>query len=189
MLRKTIGVATFLLLLATAGYGQRFGIGGSLGTGFTDKTITQISGDDFKFDGRDFAWKAYASVDWRFLGIEGGYRDFGEIKTSSVDTTLSSRTRGGDLMAKGVFRLAILELYGKAGGFFKRTENSLFKGNEDISAVIDRIEKGTQFIWGVGLGINLGNIGLRAEWEQVQTNPGRLAMISFGINIGFGNYR
>ncbi len=178
-----------LALFATLSYGQRFSVGGSLGSGFSDKTITNLQGEDFKFDGRDFAWKAYGAVDWRFLGIEGGYRDFGEIQTTSVDTTLASKTRGGDLMAKGTFRLAILEIFGKAGGFFARTENSLFKGEQDLPDVIDRLERETRFIWGVGVGINLGNIGLRAEWEQVQTSPGRLGMLSFGVNIGFGNYR
>ncbi len=189
MIRKSFGLLFFLAILSTTAFGQRFSVGGSIGSGFQDKSITSIQGEDFKFDGRDFAWKAYGAVDWRFIGIEGGYRDFGAIETASMDTTLTSQTTGGDLMAKGTFRLAILEIFGKAGGFFKRTENSLFRDNEDLGDAIDKLETGTSFIWGVGVGINLGTVALRAEWEQVQTSPSRLGMLSFGVNVGFGNYR
>ena len=189
MLQKILFTTTLFFLIAAAGYGQRFYAGANIGSGFQNKSIGNISGQDFKIDANNFAWKAYGGIGWRFLGLEGGYRDFGQIKDAQGDTTLTSRTRGGDLFLKGSLHIAFLEFYGKAGGFFKKTENKLFSDNEDFSDLINKLERGTDFAWGLGLQINLGTLGLRLEWEQFQSNPSKLGMLSFGANIGFGNYR
>ena len=69
------------------------------------------------------AWKIFAGYRINeFIGIEGGYRNFGNISTSIGDATYESNTAGWDLEALGLFRISMIDLFGKAGVMFSSTE-------------------------------------------------------------------
>ncbi len=193
------GLLFLLLSLCTIGtlQAQGFYVGASIGSSFANKKLTGITGEDFKISKSGFAWKAYGGISWKFLGIEGGYRDLGTLKDAEtimdgngdmINVEGESRTRGGDIFAKGTLKIAIIQVFAKAGGFFRRTDRSLFdvdSGEDLLDEGRDRI-RNTVFAWGVGAGVNLGLVGLRVEWESLEINPDDLSMLTVGATIGLG---
>ena len=171
--------------LTAIGYGQGLYVGGSLGNSFQNHNITDLSGSDFGIKDNAFAWKVFGGVGWKFLGLEGGYRDFGEVENATdTGNTVSSRTRGGDLMAKGTLPISFLRFFGKAGFFYQVTDQKLFGSGFDEFE--DQI-RGSVFAWGVGAGVQLGAIGARLEYEVMEINPDKLSMLSVGVTLGIGD--
>ena len=143
--------------------------GGSIGSSFLNHTlgsaIDDAHIDNAEIDENNFAWKAY--LGYKFgnnFGIEGGYRNTGKAEDKADDHTISSRTKGWDVAALGKIDVSILFAFAKAGAFFYNTENSY---GELIYG-----ENETAFLWGVGVGVNLGGLAIRLEWEDLGTsNP------------------
>lgn len=176
------------ILFCTPALTQRVYVGGSVGNGFNNKKIEDINGDDFKFKESNLAWKVYASTGWRFLGLEGGYRDFGEIEKTTALGNSTSRTRGGDIFGKGVVNIGrTIFAFGKAGWVFTRTKNIIT--GDDGKKLMDEKDRETAFAWGLGGGLNLGKLQLRLEYENVEISNGNLGMLSIGAAIGFDRER
>jgi len=172
----------FLILSLSDSNGQLVGrIGGSVGNGFNNKEIQDLSGEDFKIKDSNLAWKIFAATNWKFLGAEGGYRDFGTVESTNDSGTGKSKSRGGDIYGTGTFKIAILEIFGKAGAYFGRTKNELY----DTSGikVVDETVRETSFAWGVGAAVNLGILHVRLEYENMHISSGNLAMLSLGAGI------
>ena len=171
-----------LLLNPSYSNGQLVGrIGGSVGNGFINKDIQDLTGDDFKINENNLAWKVFAGTNWKFLGAEGGYRDFGTVESTNDSGTGKSKSRGGDIYGTGTFKITIFEIFGKAGAYFGRTKNELY----DTSGVkvVDESERETSFAWGVGAAVNLGIVHVRLEYENMHISSGNLAMLSLGAGI------
>jgi OOP family OmpA-OmpF porin len=112
-----------------------------------------------------------------FLGVEGGYRDMGEVTYQDSGFSADSKTNGWDIEAVGRVKVAIVDIFAKAGAFFWET-----KLGGDASGSTD----GTAFIWGIGAGVRLGPIGVRLEWESMEVKePDTLSMLSLGATLGF----
>jgi len=186
---KTLFFSLLLsLLFCTPALTQRFYVGGSVGNGFNNKELGDISGDDFKIKESTLAWKVFASTGWRFLGAEGGYRDFGEVEKTTSLGTGTSRTRGGDVFGKATITIGrTIFAFGKAGAFFSRTKNEVL--SSDGQTLLDKTKRETAFAWGLGAGLNLGKLQLRLEWENMEISYGNLGMLSFGAAIGFDRDR
>ena len=185
MCNKAFLFSFFLaLLFISPALAQPFFVGGSVGNGFNNKNLGDLDGNDFKIKKSNLAWKVFASTQWRFLGAEGGYRDFGEIDNSTDRGSGTSRTRGGDAFAKGMVSIGVLQIFAKAGAFFSRTKTKLV--NEGGQVVIDDKERETAFAWGLGGGLQLGRLQIRAEYENFHISEGNLGMLSIGAAIGLG---
>ncbi len=160
-----------------------FYLGGGVGTSFINHTLSEtvegIGINDFKIDQNNFAYKIYAGYRMnKFLALEGGYRNTGKAEDTFAGETLTSTTKGWDVEAVGVLDLDILFAFAKAGAFFWNTENSY---GEEVNEV-----KKTGFLWGVGVGVKLGGLAVRAEWESLGTdNPESLSMLTAGVTFGF----
>ncbi len=185
MYLRTLFIALFLVGFALTANAQTAYIGGSLGNSFQNHSLLNISGQDFGIKSNAFAWKVFGGVGWRFIGLEGGYRDFGEVDNVESGLTGTSRTRGGDLMAKLTLPVSFLRFFGKAGFFYRITDEKAFGGG--FSETIDRTVKGSVFAWGVGAGVQFGPVGLRLEYESMEINPDQLSMLSVGATIGIGD--
>jgi opacity protein-like surface antigen len=166
--------------------GQLIGrIGASVGNGFQNKELKDINGDDFKLQENNVAWKIFAGTRWKFLGLEGGYRDFGEVESNSSTGLFTTRSRGGDIYATGtVTLLKILAVFGKAGAYFGKTKTN-FKSSS-TSDSFDDTERQTSFAWGLGGAVNLGMLHVRLEYENMEINDGNLGMLSLGVGINLG---
>lgn len=117
-----------------------------------------------------------------FFGVEGGYRDLGKIEYSQSGYSLDSSTTGWDIEAMGRVKIAIVDVFAKAGAFWWKTgANGEFAGEFSTEN-----EDGTAFIWGLGAGVRLGPIGVRLEWESMEVkSPDSLSMLSLGATLGF----
>lgn len=171
-----------LLLSPAYSNGQLVGrIGGSVGNGFNNKKIQDLSGEDFKINENNLAWKIFAATNWKFLGAEGGYRDFGTVESTNDNGTGKSKSRGGDIYGTGTFKITIFEIFGKAGAYFGRTKNELY--DTSGAKVVDEAERETSFAWGVGAAVNLGILHVRLEYENMHISSGNLAMLSAGVGF------
>ena len=78
--------------------------------------------------------------------------------------------KGFDLFATATFNFTMLEVFAKAGYFFSDSE---FKAGD-----ITESTSSSDFSWGVGAGVSLGKLGVRAEWESLKVegleNPAML---------------
>jgi len=178
-----------IIVLSIFAFGQLsaqdggFYLGGAAGTSFLNHTLSEtvdgIGISDFKIDQNNFAYKIFAGFRLNsFLGVEGGYRNTGKAEDTIEGHTLSSTTKGWDVEALGVLDLEIAFVFAKAGAFFWNTENSYGDLVND--------ENKTGFLWGVGAGIKLGGLAIRAEWESLGTdNPESLSMLTAGVTFGF----
>jgi hypothetical protein len=175
-------VAIFTFTGLSGSYGQIIGrVGASVGNGFNNKNLGDISGGDFKIKDSNLAWKIYASTDWKFLGLEGGFRNFGEIEKSGLDGVGTSKSRGGDLFATGTIKLGFIGVFGKAGAYFGRTKNEYF--DTSGQRILNEKERDTSFAWGIGAALNFGILHLRAEFENMHISSGNLAMLSIGAGF------
>jgi opacity protein-like surface antigen len=157
-------------------------IGGSVGNGFHNKELKDINGEDFKFDENNFAWKVFAATNWKFIGLEGGYRDFGKVESNTNLGKITSSSRGGDIYATGTIKfLKILAAFAKAGAYFGRTKTEFF--DQASVQIADETERQTSFAWGLGAGLNLGMLHVRLEYENMHINEGNLGMLSLGAGI------
>ena len=183
MTRRLPFLFTFALFLfaspALAQETQRMYIGGGIGNSFfsseVEDALDQIKG----IDDNATAWKLFGGfTPSRFLGIEGGYRHFGTAEANVGSIDYESSTKGWDVEALGLIRIAIFDAFGKAGVMFWSQDTKLGGVSHESS--------GTDFFWGLGAGLHLGPLGVRLEWESVEIGgPDNLSMVSLSATLGF----
>jgi OOP family OmpA-OmpF porin len=116
------------------------------------------------FDSDDAAYKAF--VGWRFkvpivdLAIEGAYTDFGKPSQTLGSQRVETRLHGPSLAGLAILPLGPIDLYGKAGAISWSADTTT--GGSTTS------RSGTDAFYGVGVGLNIRKIGLRAEYERFQ---------------------
>jgi len=175
-LLTTMTVLMVLTLATAPAYAQGFYAGAAIGNTFFSSEFEDAADEVTKIDENSTAWKIFGGFNGhKFLGIEGGYRDFGTIKTDVGDYSLESKTKGWDIEALGKFEIAIVQVFGKAGVMFWSND---FNEGENTD--------GTDFFWGLGAGVALGPIGVRLEWESLEVGgPDNMSMVSLGATFGF----
>jgi opacity protein-like surface antigen len=135
------------------------------------------------FDENDAAYKAF--IGWRFsvapilnLAIEGAYTDFGKPSQTLSGQRVESEFHGPSLAGLLIFPLGPIDLYGKAGALNWSQDTTVNGATSSKS--------GTDGFYGVGVGLNLGPFGLRAEYERFQIKDiDRLDLISLSALIQF----
>lgn len=167
------------LVLASASAQRAMYLGGGLGNSFVNAELKDAANLPYTFDSNTFAWKIFGGYRLAdILAIEGGYRDLGKISTTQGTVALESKTTGWDVSGLGVFSIGIIDLFGKAGAFFWTTE-------EKVDAV-GSSSKGTGFLWGFGVGVHFGTLGLRLEWENPEIkDPADVSVVSGTVTLGF----
>jgi hypothetical protein len=153
-------------------------IGGSIGASFWDTSIEDVSTGDFKLDGKEFAWKIFGGVrTMKFLSVEGGYVNFGKIQNTEGTVDLESKTTGWDLFAVGNIALGSIDIFGKAGILWWRSDAKIEDDPFEVT--------GNDFMWGLGGAIRLGGLGIRAEFERVEmTDDDTMMMLTAGVTFG-----
>ena len=182
MIHLRFGAALIVMgcLFASTAYSQKaLYLGGGIGNSFVGAELKDATNLPYKYDTNTFAWKVFAGYRLApFLAVEGGYRDLGKVSTTEGTVALESKTKGWDVNGLGVFSIAIVDLFGKAGAFFWTTDAKV--GTDEANA------KGTGFLWGLGAGVHLGTLGVRLEWENLEVdNPSKLSVVSATLTLGF----
>lgn len=181
MLKKILFLAVAVALLSplpalASGY-----FGASIGNSWQSATVepsdvadqaTEISENStgYKFFG------GYKSDG--IFGLEGGFRDLGQVTSEDSGINFEADTAGWDVEAVLHLELSIIDLFAKAGAFFWNTETGV------TDEVVD--ESGTAFLWGLGAGVSFGTLGVRLEYEAMDIeNMNNVSMLSLGFTFGF----
>jgi opacity protein-like surface antigen len=165
-----------ILFITTSALAQGIYLGAGIGNAFFSSEVEDAVNQAQEISENSTAWKIFAGYRLpfiNFIGIEGGYRSFGNISSTVGDYTYESNTAGWDVEALGIFSIAIVDLFAKAGVMFSSTEGS--NDSDD-----------TNFLWGIGAGLHFGPFGARLEWESIAVEgPTSLSMVSLSGTFGF----
>jgi hypothetical protein len=179
-MKTILGFMVVLLLFCfTPSFAQGLYIGGGVGSSFVETNPQDLGGEELKLDKTGFAYKFFAGVKvLNFLGAEGGYRSLGNVKDKFMDVEFESNTKGFDVFAVGRYEFVIAEVFAKAGYFFYDTEVKTNLGVNDFK------NSDNDFVWGLGAGLKLGKIGVRAEWENFNAKDLKnLSMVTAGLTF------
>jgi hypothetical protein len=156
-------------------------VGGSVvKSHFDSDSFSEEDIDDI--DDEDTGWKVL--VGFRatpYFGIEGAYTDFGEANAPSVPA-------GGPFEANAKAFSAFGVVYAPVGpvDFFLKAGAARIDAEGNIGAVFFE-DKATEFAYGAGVQVNIGRLGLRAEYEKFDTDEiGDLDIASLGFTFTFG---
>ncbi len=160
-----------------------FYVGGSYGQTNVDMDAGDFgySGhNDFKIDGDDTGWKAYLGYNFLpWLGLEGGYTDFGGISDNVRGTSVDVDITGWDGFMVLSLPLGSWDLFAKAGAINFKTDLNLGSSKEDDNDV--------QFAYGAGVAYNFGHWSIRAEAEGFDDNEiDDFYFLSAGVTYHFG---
>jgi len=152
-------------------------LGGSVGASFYDTSVEDVTGEDFKLEGEEFAWKIFGGVRWGSFALEGDYRHFGEIQNTVGSTDLSQKTTGWDLFAMGNLKIGPVMGFAKAGFLWWRGDVEVLDEPFEVT--------GSDFGWGLGAALLMGGLGVRAEFERFELDDGdTIMMLTAGVSFG-----
>lgn len=176
-----LGLCTLVVSPAMAG---GLYVGAGIGNTYFSSNYEDALDQITEIDENSTAWKLFAGFSGsKFLGIEGGWRDFGNIETNSEGEKWELGTSGFDIEAVGRIQIAVVDIFGKAGVMFWSSDFTI-----DGTSVPDDLfnSDGTDFLWGLGAGVHLGPIGVRLEWESLEVEGDtNLSMVSLSATFGF----
>jgi len=179
ILTKTLVIMVFIttnvLAQGLLGIYVGAGIGNTFFSSEAEDALNQVQ----EISENSTAWKIFGGFRApKFIGVEAGYRSFGNISSRVGDVDYKSETTGWDIEALGLFQIAIVDVFGKAGVMFSSTESSAGGGTADDTS--------TDFLWGLGAGAHLGPFAARLEWESIVVEgPTNLSMVSLSATFGF----
>jgi len=170
-------------LVAWAGGKSGFYLGGGIGQSRMKVDTTNVSGDEFKFDGNDTGYKIIAGYNFGLiplldLGVEGSYVDFGKISNSTLLGTANTKTTGFDGFGVAALTFGPLGVFGKVG---------VIRWNTDVTLLgATASESGSDGAYGVGVRFQLKAISLRAEYEVFDVSKLKdLSMASVSVLYTF----
>jgi hypothetical protein len=180
MYNKILTKTILLFLLLTFGVSaQGIYLGAGIGNTFFSSEIDDALDQAKEIDENSTAWKIFAGYHLTdFLNVEGGYRSFGSISGNISSELFETKTAGWDVEAVGRLKIVIIDLFAKAGVMFSSTDVTFLQQSES--------DNSTDFLYGLGVGVHLGPIGARLEWESIAVSgPTNLSMVSLSATIGF----
>jgi len=180
---KNLFIITMLLCIlgsgATGALAGDMYVGAGFGNTYFSSDFEDALDNIKNIDGDSTAWKIFGGFSGsKFFGLEGGYRDFGDIESTVSNSVFKASTTGWDVEALGRLQIAFLDIFGKAGAMFWSSKTTILTREFK--------ETGTDFFWGLGLGARLGPIGVRLEWESLEGGAfDSLSMVTLGATLGF----
>ena len=180
MKQITLTSAIFLMTVSTTtNLAQGIYLGAGIGNTYFSSEISDAVDQVKEISENSTAWKLFAGFPLNsFLNIEGGFRSFGSVESNVSNSIFESKTSGWDVEALGRLQIIILDVFCKAGAMFW-SQDATF-GGEDLG------DSGTGFLYGLGVGVHLGSLGARLEWESVViSGPDNVSMVSLSATFGF----
>ena len=141
------------------------------------------SNNYYGFDSRDTAWKLTAGMrPIAIFGVEYDYMNFGSPHgTDGPYSASGNSTTANALFGVGYLPLPLLDVYGKLG--IARLYNSATVYGP--GAPYYQNYTNSDFAYGIGTQIKLGNLAVRAEYERISESSGSPDMLSVGVNFTF----
>lgn len=182
-MRKSMKLVSPMVALAALGMcataaAEGFYIGGS-------GIQSRFDADEFDVedvDEEDTGWKVFLGMrPTDHFAIEGGFTQFGQAEAPAVAPggPFEAKAEGFSVFGVGILPVGPVDLFAKAGLARIDAEGT-------VGAVLFE-DKATEFAYGVGAQMNFGRLGVRAEWEKVDTDViGDLDVLSLGVVFSFG---
>jgi hypothetical protein len=146
-----LGVASLLLALPA----QAADSGIYLGAGVGQAQMKDQSFSESSTPFRGFAGYRFGIIPLIDLAAEIGYMDLGKAEGSGG----SVKAHGADASALLIFPITIFDLYGRLGVMQVNLDKTL-NGVSTSSS-------GTAGVYGLGVGVRLGPLGVRAEYNRI----------------------
>ena len=159
MKRRVLCVVLTSLLASAAAMAADAYLGASAGR----SEYEQRFADGVRFDADDTGWKIFGGATFfRYLGVEGGYVEFGTFDETVGDTTLDAEVKAWDAFGMGILPLLPkFSVWAKAGLVVWDLDGAVTVG--DITNPSS--SSGTDFAYGLGLSYRFKRVVIRAEWE------------------------
>ena len=188
-MRRVIGVVTVLMLAATlpaAAKDNGFFIGGGIGQATVKISEIDDELNQIDFSGDDTAYKLFLGYRMlHFFAVQAEYVDFGTT-SDAVGTDGDVRAEVDlssiNAFAVGFLPLGPIDLFAKVG---------VASWDADIRATMDDItntssDDGTDPAYGLGVGLQLGSIAVRGEFEYFDvSNADDVYLVSVSVLYTF----
>ncbi len=165
-----------------------FYVGGGLGASSLeiDGRFVAISDEvRFELDDDDVGYKLFAG--WQFLpflGVEGGYVDFGEVDDNSGGVRSEASADGWDIFLVGNLPLGMIDLFAKAGVIAYNVDVEV--RSEGPGGPFSKDNSSEDFAYGAGAAVELGSFAVRAEYEYFDVSEfDTLSLWSIGLSYQF----
>lgn len=175
-MKPSISKLTKGLLLCLCCWGSQALANGFYAGGSVGNARLGLSSSDSNIDisGSDIGYKVFGGFKFTFLAVEGGYVNFGQIDGDNENVKVSGLSAFG-MLSTG---LGPVSLFGKVGGFI--WDSDVRSATESYS------EDGFDPALGLGAAFNMGNLGLRAEYEYFNISEfDDVSMFSVGAVFRF----
>lgn len=192
-MRKSLLGLMIIVVAATvpaAAIENGFYIGGSIGGSSLEVRDIDEELGDLRFSDGDTGYKLFAGFRFmNFLGVEAGYVDLGEpndVVAESEDEAVHVQIglKGWDAFAVGFLPIGPVDLFAKVGVVSWDADIvSRLVPTDEVDADSD---SGTDAAFGIGVGLRLGKVTLRAEGEQFDiADADDVYMFSVGATFTF----
>jgi len=176
-------LAPALVALSSNAAEPGFYIGGGGGQVNVNKDASDYNykGSDFEVNDDDAGWKAFVGYNFLpWLGVEGGYVDFGNLRQQSgTGETIRVDPTGWDAFLVASLPLGPVDLFAKVGGIALDTDINTAQFGSDN-------ESDTQLAYGAGIAYNVGQFAFRVEAEGFDDNEvDDFYMVSAGVTYHF----
>jgi hypothetical protein len=146
-----------------------FYLGGSLGISFIETADDLNIGDrieDFDIDDDDFAWKAFIGFQFLpWLGVEGGYVDFGDVQGATPGGVVTTGVDGWNVFAVGTLPVGPVDVFAKLGMIWWNVDIDFADDLDDLDDT-SISNDGSDLAYGVGVAFNFDRFSVRAELEM-----------------------
>lgn len=133
---------------------------------------------NFNVDSNAAGYKLFGGFSFnQNFAVEGGYTDFGSLENDG-DLQYAGELDGFNVYGVGSMPIGVVDVFAKAGAFF--WEQSVDVRNVTFS------NDGIAPVFGVGVSGDLGNLGVRGEYEMFDVDAADVAsMLSLGVAYAF----
>jgi hypothetical protein len=153
-----------------------------LGAGISESSVDvdlRSGATHIPINGSDTKFKIIAGIrpiDW--FAVEVNYVDFGSFDSNAGGVHSEFNLKGVDAFAVGLFQVAIVDLYAKAG---------VVRWDQDANITNIRVasDTGYDFAYGAGVQVHFGSLGVRAEYERFNIENADANMVSVGVTWTF----
>jgi hypothetical protein len=156
-----------------------------IGAGITRDNLKDITATGGDLNSTD--WKVFAGFrPISLLAVEADYIDLGSetVNTTAASTHLQYKAFAGYAVGFAPIPVPYLDVFGKIG--LARWTTSGGSSVLPSSSFFSLSDNGTQFAWGVGGQVRVGNIGGRLEYENFNirnTNGANVVSLSVFLNL------
>ena len=152
------------------------------GAGISKDKLSDIANSGTNFaDIDNTSWKVFAGLrPVSVVAIEADYLDLGSQTSTFVNVTTTSKAKAFAGYAVGFLPIPLpyLDVFGKAGLARWKLDGS--------SPVTSFSTTGTEFAWGLGTQVHVGNFGARLEYENFRipgTNGAKVVSLEVFLNL------